>query len=92
MLFSIGRPLTPAQVLDCSPGAPKPEPAPYSANVTYVHHAASPEGPWTVLDAGGTLQGFTNPAPHIFPNESVVVTRPRRRAGKGRTPSIGSGW
>ena len=72
VLFTIGRPITKGQQCDCSPGGKPHRPAQRSTQVTFIHHATSPDGPWTALDPNGTL-GLTNPTPHIFPNGSVVV-------------------
>ena len=72
VLFSIGKPVTKGQQCDCSPGRKPHQPVQRSTGVTLVHHAATPDGPWTALDPNGTL-AFTNPTPHIFPNGSVVV-------------------
>ena len=72
VLFSIGKPITKGQQCDCSPGAKPHQPVQRSTQVTLVHHATSPDGPWTALDPNGTLE-FTNPTPYIFPNGTVVV-------------------
>ena len=72
VLFTIGRPITKGQQCDCSPGGKPHQPVQPSTQVTFIHHATSPDGPWTALDPNGTL-GLTNPTPHIFLNGSVVV-------------------
>jgi hypothetical protein len=79
LLFTIGdgKALAPDEVFDCSKQPVKPpKPSQYAGNVTSMHHSSSLDGPWKqVFGPGGSvlLPGFTNPAPHVMPNGSVVV-------------------
>jgi hypothetical protein len=77
LLFTIGLPLQQKEIVNCTRGAPHPAPAPYTANVTTLHSSPSLNGPWTLVpgaDGEATLlAGFTNPAPYVLPNGTVVV-------------------